>query len=54
MTLDAVSHYDFDKDFNDWTEEENGYRKLAEDFFNCEYKNLTQMISNLADLIYVA
>ena len=54
MTLDAVSHYNFDKDFNDWTEEEKGYRKLAEDFFNCEYKNLTQMISNLADLIYVA
>ena len=54
MTLDAITHYDFDKNYSDWTREETGYRLLAEDFFNCEYKNLTTMISNLADLIYVA
>ena len=54
MTLDAITHYDFDKNYSDWTREETGYRLLAEDFFNCEYKNLTTMISNLANLIYVA
>ena len=58
MVLEIINNYDFDRLFDldetDFTEEEVGNFENINNFFDCEYKNLTNMLETLSQFIVAA
>ena len=55
MTLEALEHYDAsEENVENLNTTELGYRAIVTDFFNCEYKNLTNMLNELSEKIVLA
>ena len=56
MTLASLTHYDASSEsaIENWGANETGYNAIVTDFFNCEYKNLTNMLNELSQKIVAA